>query len=125
MTKELIEELCDAIESRAEQCRTAKDEALELALSAMDEECISDDDPLYTERTEPHELDKIDAVLRDGVRMMLVVRKLLVGRSFDEIYAAFGAPGNWGYGTPIGDALRKFYKDARREERAVQKDPSK
>ncbi len=30
------------------------------------------------------------------------------GDARDEVlFAAFGAPGDWGYGTPIGDALSK------------------
>lgn len=34
----------------------------------------------------------------------------VVGRAeVDEIHKIFGSPGDWGYGTPIGDALRKIY----------------
>ena len=32
-----------------------------------------------------------------------------VGRLAKKIHEVFGAPGDWGYGTPIGDALRKIY----------------
>lgn len=29
----------------------------------------------------------------------------------DHIYFAFGAPGDWGYSTPIGKALQEVYKN--------------
>lgn len=30
--------------------------------------------------------------------------------SLDQVYTMFGAPGDWGYGTPIGQTLQKIYK---------------
>jgi len=33
-----------------------------------------------------------------------------LGAIRQRIYKAFGAPGSWGYGTPIGTALSKLYE---------------
>jgi len=46
--------------------------------------------------TLPRETDFDDAELFD------VLARVLEGKDIDR---AFGAPGDWGYGTPIGDAL--------------------
>ena len=27
-----------------------------------------------------------------------------------KVHSVFGAPGDWGYGTPLGDALKKIYQ---------------
>jgi hypothetical protein len=49
------------------------------------------------DRDEPRSQDG-----RDADECILVVARMLEGKSPDK---AFGAPGDWGYGTPIGDAL--------------------
>lgn len=36
-----------------------------------------------------------------------------------EIHRALGAPGDWGYDTPMGDALRVLYEEHNRERQAA------
>lgn len=36
--------------------------------------------------------------------------------SLDQVYTIFGAPGDWGYGTPIGQALQKLYQSGAKTE---------
>lgn len=38
--------------------------------------------------------------------LILCLARMVEGK---DVYDAFGAPGNWGYGTPIGDALMEAY----------------
>jgi len=38
------------------------------------------------------------------------LRRLLPGRTVSEIHNAFGAPGDFGYETALGDALARFYR---------------
>lgn len=42
------------------------------------------------------------AEVRDVGELLRVLARLVEGK---ELHNAFGAPGDWGYGTPIGDAL--------------------
>ena len=39
----------------------------------------------------------------NDAEMLRVLARILRGESIER---AFGAPGDWGYGTPIGDAIR-------------------
>lgn len=48
--------------------------------------------------------------LREAVELVGCLRRLLDGRSVNEIHRAFGAPGDFGYDTPIGDALADVYR---------------
>lgn len=48
--------------------------------------------------------------LREAVELVRCLRRLLDGRSLNEIHRAFGAPGDFGYDTPIGDALSSVYR---------------
>lgn len=48
--------------------------------------------------------------LREAVELVRCLRRLLDGRSANEIHGAFGAPGDFGYDTPIGDALSSVYR---------------
>lgn len=43
-----------------------------------------------------------DDELRDAAELLCVLARVLDGKPIEK---AFGAPGDWGYGTPIGDAL--------------------
>ncbi len=43
----------------------------------------------------------------DAAELILVLARVVEGR---EIHKAFGAPGDWGYGTPIGAALYQSLK---------------
>ena len=55
--------------------------------------------------------DNPDAqLLREAVEMTGCMRRLLAGRTIDEIHRAFGAPGDFGYETPIGAALAAAYR---------------
>ncbi len=42
----------------------------------------------------------------DTAEIFRVLARICEGK---EIPKAFGAPGDWGYGTPIGDALKEAY----------------
>lgn len=46
--------------------------------------------------------------LHDCVDLLRACARLVEGKT---IYHAFGAPGDWGYGTPIGDALAHVYRE--------------
>ena len=50
------------------------------------------------------------ALLREIAELVGCLRRLVDGRTATEIHKAFGAPGDFGYGTPIGDALAKVYR---------------
>jgi len=45
--------------------------------------------------------------LADAKDLARALARLLNGESF---CSAFGSPGDWGYGTPIGEALLKVYQ---------------
>jgi hypothetical protein len=45
--------------------------------------------------------------LKEASELIRVLGRLLAGKSVHE---AFGAPGDWGYDTPIGDALLDVYR---------------
>lgn len=55
------------------------------------------------------ELDKEDlpSESRDCADLVNVLARLLEGKT---LYQAFGAPGDWGYGTEIGQALAEAYR---------------
>jgi hypothetical protein len=44
---------------------------------------------------------------RDTAELIVVLARIIEGKPIEK---AFGAPGDWGYGTPIGDALANFYR---------------
>lgn len=51
--------------------------------------------------------------LRDAPTLIGCLRRLAQGRSAEELHAAFGAPGDFGYETPLGDALYRIYSEPR------------
>lgn len=53
---------------------------------------------LESENSSPKELEEV----RDGAELIRVLARIVKGQSVDQ---AFGSPGDWGYDTPIGDAL--------------------
>ena len=87
--------------------------ALADALTARGSEYASAVDRLIALIESDHEDDTeaSDAarLLREAVELVRVLRRLAADRSVDEIHKAFGAPGDFGYGTPIGDALARIY----------------
>lgn len=58
--------------------------------------------------------------LREAIELVSCLRRLLEGRSVAEIHKAFGAPGDFGYETPIGAALDKTYRQAVAEKSPAQ-----
>lgn len=46
----------------------------------------------------------------DVAELIRVLARICAGKTID---AAMGAPGDWGYGTPIGDALAADYRSQR------------
>lgn len=65
---------------------------------------IVPDDRLPTER-EQRQLD----VLRDAEELIRTLSRMVDGKPLPR---AFGAPGDWGYGKPIGDALAAHYAES-------------
>ncbi|NLF29713.1 MAG: hypothetical protein GX591_02355 [Planctomycetes bacterium] len=55
---------------------------------------------------------KADVMLEgvEGLRAVEIVKL---------VYVIFGAPGDWGYGRPLGDALRNLYELSRRLPRPI------
>lgn len=49
------------------------------------------------------------AAMREAIELVRVLRRLVALRSVKEVHAAFGAPGDFGYETVIGDALARLY----------------
>lgn len=54
--------------------------------------------------------------LRESSELILVLARLLAGKTIHE---AFGAPGDWGYETPIGAALYQLYQSGMGSARLV------
>lgn len=52
----------------------------------------------------------LTATLREAVTLVGCLRRLTQGRTATEIHQAFGAPGDFGYDTPLGDALSSLYR---------------
>lgn len=51
----------------------------------------------------------------DVAELLRVLARMVDGK---DVYRAFGAPGDWGYGTPIGDALKEAYAPKRPNDQA-------
>lgn len=64
---------------------------------------------LATDETEGEVYD-LTTQLREAVEVCRVCRRLVEGRSLKELHDAFGAPGDFGYGSMIGDALATIYR---------------
>jgi hypothetical protein len=56
------------------------------------------------------DLERAASTLREAFELVRCLRRLLDGRTVQEIHSAFGAPGDFGYETPIGDALSRLYR---------------
>jgi hypothetical protein len=52
---------------------------------------------------------KSNGELREASELVLVLARLLSGKT---VHDAFGAPGDWGYQTPIGQALYQLYSSS-------------
>lgn len=60
----------------------------------------------------PHDLELYDLArkLRNSAELVRSLRRLVDVSTTQEIHGAFGAPGDWGYGTPVGAALASLYR---------------
>ncbi len=47
---------------------------------------------------------------RRDAYLLQALARIIEKSSVEEIHRAFGAPGDWGYGTPIGEALYSVYR---------------
>jgi hypothetical protein len=52
--------------------------------------------------------DRLARELRDASELVLVLARIIEGKSIPQ---AFGAPGDFGYETPIGSALYRYYSN--------------
>lgn len=64
---------------------------------------------LATDDTE-NEVHDLTATLREAVVLVGCLRRLVASRTTRELHTAFGAPGDFGYETPLGDALASLYR---------------
>jgi hypothetical protein len=67
------------------------------------------------DETEGHDLTENEvhdftALLREAVEVVGCARRLTRGRTLVDIRAAFGSPGDFGYETPLGEALARTYR---------------
>lgn len=56
-----------------------------------------------------NEVYDLTFTLREAVALVGCLRRLTGGRTVRELHEAFGAPGDFGYETPVGDALARVY----------------
>ena len=90
-----------------EETRGGLDSHADLANEAM--EAIDSDTDLGKEvEAAGHEPRR---VFRESVQLLAVLRALVEKASVQEIYRAFGAPGDWGYYAPLGAALYRLYSE--------------
>ncbi len=89
----MSEQLAKAIYERERQYREAIDRLRELA-------------PPEAE----NEVYEITSLLHEAIELAGCLRRLVKGRDVMEIHSTFGAPGDFGYDTPIGDALSALYR---------------
>lgn len=50
-------------------------------------------------------------LLREAAEVVGCCRRLLSACTVDDIHRAFGAPGDFGYETTLGDALSRLYRN--------------
>lgn len=86
--------------------------ALERAIAHRERECLSAIDRLRELASDEaeNEVHEVTSRLRECIVLASCLRRLTRGRTVAELHAAFGAPGDFGYETPIGEALSKAYQ---------------
>jgi hypothetical protein len=86
--------------------------ALEKSLVAREREYAAAIDRLreLAPTESENEVHDLAALLREAIELARCARRLTRGRTLQELHAAFGAPGDFGYETPIGDALWRTYR---------------
>jgi len=57
-----------------------------------------------------NEIYDLTSTLRTAVELVRCLRRLVPGLTAQEIHAAFGAPGDFGYETPLGETLARIYQ---------------
>jgi hypothetical protein len=60
---------------------------------------------------DPEAYDKVHT-LREAIELVRCLRRIIQDLPINAIYKAFGAPGDFGYDTPIGDALSRLYRSS-------------
>lgn len=68
-------------------------------------EAIRSQASAMTAEADPGQLQRMDAA-----ELMKALARMVEGKSLHD---SFGAPGSWGYDTPIGAALAKLYRTPR------------
>lgn len=94
------DQLVAALDDHEREAREAIDRLRDIATDEADED----------EEVPREEVYRLARHLRGSVDLLGCLLRLLPGRSIEEIHSAFGAPGDWGYETPLGDALARLYR---------------
>lgn len=116
--------LVDALRGREELFAKAIDRFVELVDSTGDHGPRSRIDL-------ENEAYELRCSLREAVELVRCLRRLVQARTVSEIHQAFGAPGDFGYDTPIGDGLAQLYRassppvESTTEETAAENAPTK
>lgn len=85
--------LVAALQKREREYRNAIDRLRELASEQTEDDV--------------HDLTRL---LRESIDMVGCLRRLVPHATVNELHHAFGAPGDFGYETPIGAALDRLYR---------------
>lgn len=51
-----------------------------------------------------------DQLPREAIELVGCLRRLVQSCTVEQVHRAFGSPGDFGYDTPIGDALSRTYR---------------
>ena len=94
-------DLVAALDEHEREAREAIDRLRDIATNEAEDE---------DEEVPREEVYRLARHLRGSVDLLGCLLRLLPGQSLEEIHSAFGAPGDWGYETPIGDALARLYR---------------
>lgn len=107
MAKELINRLLNTLAAEEQRYRHGLGRMLDRAAQLDD-----DDEDSATDGEDGESRGASPVALTEVLEFVRIVRRLTEVSSVREIHKWFGAPGNWGYETPIGDALSKLYNGA-------------
>lgn len=91
-----------------DEAREGLDSSADLANEVLEASCGSETDlgkEIEEAGYEPRR------VFFTSVQLLRVLRSLAEKASAQEIHRTFGAPGDWGYYTPIGAALYRLYSE--------------
>ena len=68
---------------------------------------------LIRSRAEDLDEEFDDRLPREAIELVSCLRRLVQSCTVDQVHRAFGSPGDFGYDTPIGDALAEVYRGAK------------